>query len=76
MKTKKTYSGITFYSNDYDVNKVRKTDLFYIAGLAYYGHNYELPDGKQLAHTMKINNITSIEILTDPNNKFQLIAKF
>jgi hypothetical protein len=73
---KKNYYGIEFFSNDSDLSKIRKMDLFYIAGLEFYGKSANIPESKQLAKTLKIEGITKVEILTNPSFKYELVAKF
>ena len=74
MKTTYTKLGITFFSTERDVNKIRPMDLFAIAQDIFDKDGARL-ENKDVAKKLKKMGRTEVEIIADPKCKYTLKAK-
>lgn len=75
MKYSRTYLGINFVSDTVTLSDKRMNDLMYIAFNSLH-HSGELPSNKQVAISLMQHGVKAVEIVIDPNCKWQFKAEF
>ena len=76
MQTEKYHYGITFTSEEIDLNNIRCMDLFAIAFNKLSPDGAEIPDNKTISFMLMNKEVKRVEIIRNRQNKYLFDCRF